>query len=330
MISSPGRIRSTWAICRACGRVAEACVAPASGFLGRLAEDTGFEIARSVVEAERGKVALPRQATLFGVRNEGDLATQLSARDLVRPLAEAMAQATALPRPLCQTLARLGIPTEEAPAYLDPKLRDLLPDPRGLKDIPFALPVVGANEKRRARRLLAALGPLPWVFRREPSVGLLGLANAMAAGMMLAAAYILTAEGMSGEAPGDELPPLLVAAGALLGVVLSQLVQEGVAIALPGWNGGPYNLKTMVGNYVLADEQGVPTSMGKYYDLPVFGLGGSTDSKLLDQQCGFEATISLVTSLLHGANVVHDPVCLGLLPPFRLNVRGTATTIPGR
>jgi trimethylamine--corrinoid protein Co-methyltransferase len=95
-------------------------------------------------------------------------------------------------------------------------------------------------------------------------------------------------------------------AGALLGIVLSQLVNEGVPVAIPGWNGGPYNLKTMVGNYVLADEQGVPTSMGKYYNLPVFGLGGSTDSKAMDQQCAFEATISLVTSLLHGANIIHD------------------------
>jgi trimethylamine--corrinoid protein Co-methyltransferase len=95
-------------------------------------------------------------------------------------------------------------------------------------------------------------------------------------------------------------------AGILLGVVLSQLVQPGAPIAVPGWNGGPYNLKSMVGNYVLADEQGVPTSMGKYYDLPVFGLGGSTDSKALDQQCGFEACLSLMTALLHGANIVHD------------------------
>jgi len=95
-------------------------------------------------------------------------------------------------------------------------------------------------------------------------------------------------------------------AGILLGIVLSQLVREGSAVAVPGWNGGPYNLQTMVGNYVLADEQGVPTSMGKYYDLPVFGLGGSTDSKVLDQQCGFEITLSLMTSLLHGANIVHD------------------------
>ena len=46
--------------------------------------------------------------------------------------------------------------------------------------------------------------------------------------------------------------------------------------------------------------------MGKYYDLPVFGLGGSTDSKVLDQQSGFEITLSLMTSLLHGANIIHD------------------------
>ena len=95
-------------------------------------------------------------------------------------------------------------------------------------------------------------------------------------------------------------------AGILLGIVLSQLVRPGVAVAVPGWNGRPYNLQTMVGNYVLADEQGVSTSMGKYYDLPVFGLGGSTDSKVLDQQSGFEVTLSLMTSLLHGANIIHD------------------------
>jgi len=95
-------------------------------------------------------------------------------------------------------------------------------------------------------------------------------------------------------------------AGTLLGIVLAQLVREGTPVGVPGWNGGPYNLQTMVGNYVLAEEQGVATSMGKYYGLPVFGLGGSTDSKALDQQSGAEATLSLVTALLHGANIVHD------------------------
>jgi trimethylamine--corrinoid protein Co-methyltransferase len=95
-------------------------------------------------------------------------------------------------------------------------------------------------------------------------------------------------------------------AGTLLGIVLAQLVQPGTSVAVPGWNGGPYNLQTMVGNYVLAEEQGVATSMGKYYDLPVFGLGGSTDSKVLDQQCAAEAALSLFTAHLNGANIVHD------------------------
>ncbi len=95
-------------------------------------------------------------------------------------------------------------------------------------------------------------------------------------------------------------------AGILLGIVLAQLVNEGTPVATPGWNGGPYNLQTMVGNYVLADEQGVPTSMGKYYNLPVFGLAGSTDSKVLDHQCGVEAAFSLVFALLSGANINHD------------------------
>lgn len=95
-------------------------------------------------------------------------------------------------------------------------------------------------------------------------------------------------------------------AGILLGIVLSQLVNPGVPVGVSGWNGGPYNLKTMIGSYVLADEQGVAISMGRYYDLPVFGLGGATDSKIIDMQCGFEVTISLMTALLHGANIVHD------------------------
>jgi trimethylamine--corrinoid protein Co-methyltransferase len=116
-------------------------------------------------------------------------------------------------------------------------------------------------------------------------------------------------------------------AGILLGVVLSQLVQEGAPIGVPGWNGGPYNLQTMVGNYVLADEQGVATSMGRHYNLPVFGLGGSTDSKALDQQCGIEMTISLMTALLHGANIVHDVGFMdaGLQASLQMLVMANAT-----
>lgn len=95
-------------------------------------------------------------------------------------------------------------------------------------------------------------------------------------------------------------------AGALLGIVLAQLVREGTPVAIPGWNGGPYNLQTMVGNYVLPDELGVAASMAKYYQLPTFGLGGATDSKVLDQQSAAEATVGLLLAHLNGAHIIHD------------------------
>ncbi|ETX28817.1 recombination protein RecJ [Roseivivax isoporae LMG 25204] len=52
--------------------------------------------------------------------------------------AEALAQATGLGPALCATLARLGVPAEECAGYLEPTLRELLPDPRSLRDMQAA------------------------------------------------------------------------------------------------------------------------------------------------------------------------------------------------
>ncbi|WP_124086928.1 single-stranded-DNA-specific exonuclease RecJ [Pseudogemmobacter humi] len=60
-------------------------------------------------------------------------------------LAEAMVQATRLPLPLCRILAARGVAAEDAAAFLAPQLRELLPDPRGLRDM----------EQAAARFLLA-------------------------------------------------------------------------------------------------------------------------------------------------------------------------------
>ena len=60
--------------------------------------------------------------------------------------AEAIRQEAALPLSLCLTLARQGVAPHEAAGYLEPQLRDLLPDPHRLKDM-----------ERAARRFLDAV-----------------------------------------------------------------------------------------------------------------------------------------------------------------------------
>ncbi len=52
--------------------------------------------------------------------------------------AEALAQATGLDRATCQILARAGVDAAGAEAYLNPRIADLLPDPRGLRDMETA------------------------------------------------------------------------------------------------------------------------------------------------------------------------------------------------
>lgn len=70
-----------------------------------------------------------------------NVAASLTGRRWVGPdvesdrLAEGMAQQTRLPLPLCRILAARGIAPEDAPAFLAPALRDLLPDPLTLKDM---------------------------------------------------------------------------------------------------------------------------------------------------------------------------------------------------
>ncbi|WP_298932726.1 single-stranded-DNA-specific exonuclease RecJ [uncultured Ruegeria sp.] len=49
-----------------------------------------------------------------------------------------LAQQADLPRAVCQVLAQRGVPPMEAQSFLDPKLKELLPDPRNLKDMEIA------------------------------------------------------------------------------------------------------------------------------------------------------------------------------------------------
>lgn len=65
--------------------------------------------------------------------------------------AEAMAQMTGHPLALCMVLARCGVDSLNSAAYLSPRLRDLMPDPRILKDMEKAAARVVAAIKARQR-----------------------------------------------------------------------------------------------------------------------------------------------------------------------------------
>jgi trimethylamine--corrinoid protein Co-methyltransferase len=47
--------------------------------------------------------------------------------------------------------------------------------------------------------------------------------------------------------------------------------------------------------------------VARHYRLPVWGTGGNSDSKVVDQQAAIESTFSCVMSGLSGAHMVHDP-----------------------
>jgi len=73
-----------------------------------------------------------------------DVSESLTGRRWVGPAveisraAEQIAQDTNLPPALCAVLARRGVSAQEAASFLEPKLADLLPDPRTIKDMEVA------------------------------------------------------------------------------------------------------------------------------------------------------------------------------------------------
>jgi trimethylamine--corrinoid protein Co-methyltransferase len=94
-------------------------------------------------------------------------------------------------------------------------------------------------------------------------------------------------------------------AGVLVGLVLSQLKQEGAPIIIPGMSPGPLDMRTAVMPYC-DPEQGIMQSMARFYGLPMFSLGGASESKVVDQQAAVEASLSLLFETLTGSDLIHD------------------------
>jgi trimethylamine--corrinoid protein Co-methyltransferase len=62
----------------------------------------------------------------------------------------------------------------------------------------------------------------------------------------------------------------------------------------------------MVQPYCQPSPSGITHALAHHYNLPMFGLGGCTDSKIVDQQAAAEAALTLMAETLGGANLIHD------------------------
>jgi len=94
-------------------------------------------------------------------------------------------------------------------------------------------------------------------------------------------------------------------AGVLVGLVLSQLKREGMSVVVPGISPGHLDMRTLVAPYC-EPERGITQAMAHYYGLPMFSIGGASDSKAFDTQAAAEAALSLIVETFIGGNIIHD------------------------
>ncbi len=94
----------------------------------------------------------------------------------------------------------------------------------------------------------------------------------------------------------------------LAGLVLSQLVWPGTPF-LYGMNTAALDMKSAIVSYGSPEwPKGMAayTDLARWYDLPVWGTAGATDSKVVDAQAGIEATVSVMAAFLSRCNLNHD------------------------
>jgi trimethylamine--corrinoid protein Co-methyltransferase len=95
-------------------------------------------------------------------------------------------------------------------------------------------------------------------------------------------------------------------AGVLAGLVLSQLKREGAPVIIPGMPpGGTFDMRTFVISYA-EPERTLTTALAHHYGIPMFAIGGASESKVVDGQAAAEAALTLAVETLAGSHIIHD------------------------
>lgn len=125
---------------------------------------------------------------------------------------------------------------------------------------------------------------------------------------------ILAPESMAGTTAPVTLAGLLVQHNAevLAHITLAQIIKPGAPVL---WGTVSTVADMRTGNVALGSfETGLITAacaqLARFYDIPSRGVGASTDSKLLDIQCGFERMMNLYAAYMSGINYI---TCAGTL-----------------
>ena len=95
-------------------------------------------------------------------------------------------------------------------------------------------------------------------------------------------------------------------AGQLAGIVLAQLKREGAPVIRNSCGGGTLDMRTLTGPYAAPDSGPFGWELAHHYGLPIFGMAGYSDSKVMDEQAAAEAALSIFANAISGANLVHD------------------------
>jgi trimethylamine--corrinoid protein Co-methyltransferase len=100
----------------------------------------------------------------------------------------------------------------------------------------------------------------------------------------------------------------LATAECLGGLVMHQTQHPGAPFIF-GSCVGSLDMRTMLFPYATPEwrlNDLIMAELARYYNLPVFGTAGATDSKIIDAQAGAEYATSLLVSALAGTNLIHD------------------------
>jgi trimethylamine--corrinoid protein Co-methyltransferase len=168
--------------------------------------------------------------------------------------------------------------------------------------------VAGGLESLRARPLVSAI--TSWMV--SPLHLDAGVTDILIAWCEYGLPVVLSSAPMAGSTSPVTLAGTLVQLNAeqLSGIVLTQLVRPGTPF-LAGYIPGLADMRSggyLGGAVEFGMMQAAASQLAHFYQVPIYGSGGMTDSKVPDAQAGYEKMATLMLAAMGGCNYIHHAI----------------------